>query len=95
MKYGVCGGPEIALAAKAAGYDYFEWSVGGLLHPREDESIFEAALAEVKATGFPCPAVNVFIPGDLKITGENVDFWRTGVLRLDGKFRRAERAGYR
>lgn len=92
MKYGVCGGPEIALAAKAAGYDYFEWSVGGLLHPREDESIFEAALAEVKATGFPCPAVNVFIPGDLKITGENVDF---GALEyyVSTAFRRAERTG--
>lgn len=92
MKFGVCGGPEMALAAKAAGYDYFEWSVGGLLHPREDESVFEAALAQVNATGFPCPAVNVFIPGDLKITGEQVDF-STLEYYVSTAMRRAQRAG--
>lgn len=73
MKFGVCGGPELARIAKDIGYDYFEWSVGGLLQPREDESAFQAALEQVKAVGLPCPAVNVFIPGDLKITGPEAD----------------------
>jgi sugar phosphate isomerase/epimerase len=73
MKFGVCGGPELARIARDAGYDYFEWSVGGLLKPREDERAFEAALAEARAVGLPCPALNVFIPADLKITGPAVD----------------------
>jgi sugar phosphate isomerase/epimerase len=87
MKFGVCGGPVTARIAKAAGYDYFEWSVGDLLHPRESEAVFEAALEQVQAVGLPCPAVNVFIPGDLKITGPDADldkleaFVRTALRR--------------
>ncbi len=73
MKFGVCGGPEMAKIAKECGYDYFEWSVGDLLHPREDDSVFEAALERAKSVGLPCQAANVFIPGDLKITGPAVD----------------------
>ena len=72
MKFGVCGGPEIGQIAKSCGYDYFEWSVGGLLNPREEEEVFESALEQAKAVGLPCPAVNVFIPGDLKIVGPDV-----------------------
>jgi len=49
MQCGVCGGPEIAAVAKIAGFDYFEWSVGGLLKPREPEPAFREALAAVRA----------------------------------------------
>lgn len=73
MKFGVCGGPDLARVAKAAGYDYFEWSVGGLLHPREEEPVFLSALEQARAVGLPCPVVNVFIPADLKITGPDVN----------------------
>lgn len=73
MKFGVCGGPDLARVAKAAGFDYFEWSVGGLLHPRDEESVFLDALHQAQAVGLPCPAVNVFVPADLKITGPEVD----------------------
>jgi sugar phosphate isomerase/epimerase len=73
MQFGVCGGPELARIARDAGYDYFEWSVVGLLRPREPEAAFEAALAEARAAGLPFPAVNVFLPGDLKVTGPAVD----------------------
>lgn len=72
MKFGVCGGPEIGQIAKNCGYDYFEWSVGGLLNPRAEEEVFEAALEQAKAVGLPCPAVNVFIPAELKIVGPDV-----------------------
>jgi sugar phosphate isomerase/epimerase len=92
MQYGVCGGPDLARVAKDCGYDYFEWSVGELLHPREDESIFEEALARAKNAGLPCPAANVFIPADLKITGPSVD---TPALQrfVSTALSRAERAG--
>lgn len=73
MKFGVCGGPDIGLIAREAGYDYFEWSVGGLLHPREDEGAFEQALTQAQAVGLSFPVLNVFIPGDLKITGPDVN----------------------
>jgi D-psicose/D-tagatose/L-ribulose 3-epimerase len=92
MKYGVCGGPEIARIAKKAGYDYFEWSVGGLLRPREEEQVFLAALKEAQEVGFPCPAVNVFVPADLKITGPNVDLQALETF-VTTALRRAEIAG--
>lgn len=92
MKFGVCGGPDIARIAREAGYDYFEWSVGALLHPREDESLFEAALADARAVGLPCPAVNVFVPADLKITGPDVDLPALEKYAAT-TFSRAERAG--
>jgi sugar phosphate isomerase/epimerase len=73
MQYGICGNPGIAGPAAQAGYDYFEWSVGGFLKPREDEAAFTAALEEVHRAALPCLAVNVFVPADLKITGPAVD----------------------
>ncbi|MEI7437507.1 MAG: hypothetical protein WCL16_11960 [bacterium] len=56
MQLGVCGSPEIVPVAKAAGFDYFEWSVGGLLKPREPESAFREALAAVRAATLPSAA---------------------------------------
>ena len=55
------------------GYDYFEWTVGGLLKPLEGEDAFAAALAAVRAAPLPCPAVNCFLPAELKVTGPAVD----------------------
>jgi sugar phosphate isomerase/epimerase len=74
MRYGICGGPEIAEVAARTGFTYFEWTVGGFLQPLEDESAFQAALEKVRAAPLPCPAVNVFLPGSLKITGPEVDW---------------------
>lgn len=92
MQFGVCGGPDLARVAKSAGYDYFEWSVGGLLHPREDEEVFLQALEQAQAAGLPCPIVNVFIPPDLKITGPGVD-QATLENYVNTAMRRASRSG--
>ena len=73
MQLGVCAGTEYAPAAMQAGLDYFEWSVGAFLQPRQEADAFTAIFQKVKAAPLPCPAVNVFIPGDLKITGPTVD----------------------
>ncbi len=73
MQYGVCGGPEIAAPAADAGFDYFEASVGGLLKPLENEAAFKETLAKAKSAPLPCPVVNCFVPGDLKITGPRAD----------------------
>jgi D-psicose/D-tagatose/L-ribulose 3-epimerase len=76
MQFGVCGDPKMAVAAKKAGFDYFEWSVGGLLHPHENENVFEQALRQARESGLPCPVLNIFIPADLKITGPDADLAR-------------------
>ena len=73
MNIGVCGSPEVAAPAAAAGFDYFEWSVQAFLQPRAEASAFEQALAAVKAAPLPCPVCNCFLPGDLKVTGPAVD----------------------
>jgi sugar phosphate isomerase/epimerase len=92
MQFGVCGGPEIAAPAAKAGFDYFEWSVGGFLKPLEDDSAFQMALAQVKSAPLPCEAVNVFVPAKLKITGPEVDF--PGLQAYSSiAFQRAEEAG--
>ena len=73
MNIGVCGSPEVAAPAAAAGFDYFEWSVQAFLQPLAKASAFEQALAAVEAAPLPCPVCNCFLPGDLKVTGPAVD----------------------
>ncbi len=94
MKIGYCCGPDQAALAAAAGFDYIEWSVGALLKPQADRSAFEAALSQVKAAPLPCPVVNCFVPGDLKITGPTAD---PAALKhyVTTTFERAEQAGVR
>jgi sugar phosphate isomerase/epimerase len=50
-----------------------EWGVSKLLVPNESEDVFLAALEKVKAAKLPFEACTGFIPGDLKITGPEVD----------------------
>ena len=91
MQYGVCGDPDMAAAAAEASFDYAEWLVGALLKPQEPRHAFEAELDRVRAAALPVPVLNCFVPGDLKITGPDVD---TGKLEeyVTTTFRRAEQA---
>ncbi len=73
MKFGVCGNMKLASVAAQDGYDYMEWSVAELLRPRESEEAFEASFSALKSATPPFQAANSFVPGDLKITGPNVD----------------------
>lgn len=73
MEYGVCGGVDIAAVAAKAGFDFVEGTVGAVLSPREDEAVFATTSAPWRAAELPCPVVNCFIPGDLKIVGPKVD----------------------
>lgn len=72
MIFGVCGGPALSGVARASGFAYIEDSVGSRLKPREDESAFRDALKHLPADTLPCPALNGFVPADLKITGPDV-----------------------
>jgi sugar phosphate isomerase/epimerase len=73
---------------------FVERTVGDLLKPREDPASFAVALEETRAAGLPCPVLNVFVPGDLKITGENAD---PAALKqyVTTAFERAQEAGVR
>jgi len=92
MQFGVCGDAGMAEAAAKAGFDFVEGTVGKLLKPRESRDAFRVALEAVRAAGLPCPVVNCFVPGDLKITGPEAD---PGKLRdyVTATFDRAGQAG--
>lgn len=94
MQLGICGGPEIASAAKAAGYNYLELNTQAHLQGEADEAVFQPILEQIKNCGMPCLAANVFVPGHLKITGADVDFPRL-TRYVSVVLERAERAGIR
>jgi len=73
MQYGVCGGPEIASLLAHTGFAYIEMGVGSVLKPRENHTSFISSLQALRSLELPCPAANLFVPGDLKITGPDVD----------------------
>ena len=73
MEFGVCGGPDMAEQAVAAGFDYVEMSAPGFLKPLESKETFRKGLSFVTETRVRCPVVNCFVPGDMKITGPDVD----------------------
>ncbi len=73
MQFGVCGDISLASTAAQADYDYAEWSVSALLKPRESEDVFRASLEALHTARLPYPVLNCFVPGDLKITGPDVD----------------------
>lgn len=93
MFYGVCAkNPEIAAAAAESGFDFLETSVAALLRPSEDEAAFEIALDQMRQAELPCPAVNGFIPGNLKIVGPDASLEPLKTFAATA-FQRAEKAG--
>ena len=71
VQVGFCGGLKDVVAAKAAGFDYIELGTTEIAGLSDDA--FEAALAQVKASGLPVPVTNLFLPGTLKVTGPVID----------------------
>lgn len=72
MKIGVCGGfDRIAIAAEC-GFDYIETNFRNLAVSSEKD--FQKFLAELKKHNISCEAANCFLPGEMKITGANVDY---------------------
>lgn len=92
MMFGVCGDPGIASIAADAGYDFAEWTVESVLKPRESDDVFEAALAGAREAPLSYPVLNVFVPGDLKITGPDADLAKLRDF-VTTAMRRAQAAG--
>src|SRR5690625_7425254 len=76
LEFGICvSNIEEAKIAEEAGYDFVESTVVSLV-PEESEAAFQEVVKKYKELTIPVKACNVFLPGDLKIVGKNVDHKR-------------------
>lgn len=76
MRLGCCGNADRLDAIIQAGYDYIEPNIPTLRADLSDTD-FEPIYQRFSSASLKAEAFNVFIPGDLKITGDTVD---TGLL---------------
>ena len=73
MKIGVCADPEQSTVFADAGFEFIELHVQRDLKTLEDNDVFAVALSVIKSSVLPCSVANCFVPGSLKITGNDVD----------------------
>ena len=73
MEFGVCGQPDIASVLGEVGYDFVEVHVQRDLKTDGTAEEFQPLLDQLRVAAVPVTAANCFVPGDLKITGPNVD----------------------
>src|SRR5262245_53086191 len=71
MKFGICTKVENAAAVKAAGWDYVEESVQGLLKGQTPDAEWDG-LKRTTGAALSVPAANSLVPGSLPITEPNV-----------------------
>ena len=90
MKIGVCGGIDRIKATADAGFDYIEGNFSNIALWDDDK--YNAFKDELIKYNLPCEAANCFLPGDMKITGESVDYKALENYLLKG-FRRAAELG--
>lgn len=93
MRLGVCAPLEALEIVTAAGYDYLEPPVTGMLQPERPDSEILPLLREAFASSRLKPETfNLLLPGDLKVVGPAVDAARQQRY-LDAAFQRAARLG--
>ena len=90
MKIGVCGGLDRIAIVSECGYDYLETNFKDLARSSDED--FQKFLDELKKSRITCEAANCFLPGELKVVGENVDY-ETLKEYLEVGFRRAAEVG--
>jgi len=73
MQFGVCAGPKDAAWIRDAGADFVEGHVQQFLRPGDERWTPAVARADLP---LPLVGFNCFFPGDLKITGPEVDLGR-------------------
>lgn len=90
MKIGTCRGLDDFAAIKdaaEAGVDYYECGFGNLVNL--DEEKFQKAKKMLDEYNIPVYAANGFLPGDLKVVGDNIDYEAIEAY-LDKGFERAK-----
>lgn len=93
MKIGACRGLDDFDAIKKcveAGVDYLETGFGCLAQFSDDR--FNECKEMLEGIGLECIASNGFIPGDMKLVGDNVDYVALSEY-IDRGFTRAEKLG--
>ncbi len=90
MKIGFCGSIDQAAAIKSWGYDYVELALAPLAQLTEDE--FGQARDRLEASDLPCLACNIFLPGNIKVTGPLADPTKSAAY-LDTALARAAQLG--
>lgn len=91
ISLGICIGPD-KVAQLAPGYDYLELALSSTLVPLEDEATYAARSANLQWLNPPVRAFNLFVPAQLKVVGEAVD-WDQVELYVERALRRAARLG--
>lgn len=93
MKFGVCRGLDDFESIKIAseiGVDYYECGFGSLA--KYDDGKFNNCKAFLEENKLPCLVANGFIPGDLKVVGDSIDYDALNEY-LDKGFERAKALG--
>ena len=93
MKFGVCRGLDDFESIKIAseiGVDYYECGFGSLAN--YDDEKFSKCKDFLKENNLPCLVANGFLPGNLKVVGESVDYDALSEY-LDKGFGRAKALG--
>lgn len=73
--------PELGVATSfgndsllaAAGYDYIEESARKLLAPSVKEDTYQEQLKKIRSMQLPVPSCNLFLPGNIRLTGPEAD----------------------
>lgn len=92
VKVGVATSRSNDSILHAAGYSYIEESVQKLLSPAIPEDTFRLYLAQLKQLKCPVRACNAFFPGNLRLTGPDVDEKKV-LTYVEGVMKRAQAAG--
>ncbi len=73
MKIGTCGSIDSAAATKAAGFDFIEVNVQGVLKGELDDAAWSAQAPDFDKVVLPIEAANSLVPGSLPIVGSQRD----------------------
>jgi sugar phosphate isomerase/epimerase len=90
-QFGICLSVEESANAKAAGWDFVEESVQGLLKGLVSDAEWDGS-ARVKNSALPVRAANMLVPAALKITGSEVNPAKLGAY-ISNVMRRAQQLG--
>ncbi|MCX5660064.1 MAG: sugar phosphate isomerase/epimerase [Planctomycetota bacterium] len=94
MRLGYCGSIEQAAEVKAAGFDFLEVNVQGVLRGNEADDVWERTAPDPAKLPLPVEAANCLVPGAMPIVGPSRDFkaLQAYIARVT---KRADRVGIR
>ncbi|MDR1676255.1 MAG: sugar phosphate isomerase/epimerase [Tannerella sp.] len=91
-RVGICTSIENASILKEAGCSYAEIGISGFFVPDRPDSAFVPNREKAATCVLPVSAGNIFFPGNLRLTGPDVDLEKT-LAYVDVAMRRAQQTG--